>query len=84
MTTAEHNTKKIENSKNLIDLLNNLRDAYNGAGFDEKILEDLPVFGGEMPTTMLAVWSWDDSHMLVGDRVGDGQILGDFEIVERD
>lgn len=84
MATVARNTKKIENSKNLIDLLNNLRSAYNGAGFDEKILEDLPVFGGDRPVTVLPVWSWDDTHMLVGDRIGDGQFLGDFEIVERD
>ena len=84
MATVESNTKKIQNSKNLIDLLRNLRSAYLGAGFDDKILEDLPTFGGEYPVTVLPVWSWDETHMLVGDQIGDGYFMCDFEIVERD
>ena len=83
MATIASNTKKIQNSKNLRDLLNNLRDAYDGAGFEDKILEDLPVFGGERPVAMIPVWSWDETHVLVGDRIGDGNFLGDFEIVPR-
>ncbi len=38
---------------------------------------DLPTFGGEEPACTLGVWSWDETHMLVG------TCNDDLEIVER-
>ena len=40
--------------------------------------DDLPIFSkGEDPSNTFGVWSWDDTHMLVGD------CSDDLEIVER-
>ncbi len=35
-----------------------------------RALEDCPTFGGEAPEDLYSVWSWDDTHLLVGEGWG--------------
>lgn len=35
----------------------------------------LPVFGGEEPASTLGVWSWDETHLLVGECADDLAIV---------
>lgn len=39
---------------------------------------DLPTFGGEAPEDTSEVWSWDNTHLLVGET------FSDLELVERE
>jgi hypothetical protein len=36
-----------------------------------ELTDDMPTFGGDEPDCTVGVWSWDDTHLLVGDCVSD-------------
>jgi hypothetical protein len=66
----------IKTARNLSHLLEDLRMFADALGPDEDCenalkahgidICDLPKFGGEQPHRSLEVWSWDDTHVLVG------------------
>lgn len=65
--------------KKLQNLLNQIK---NG---EVKLDDNLPTFGGE-PIDQIGVWSWDETHMLVGEAVDDlemverhAELINDFE-----
>jgi hypothetical protein len=72
--------------------LKELRDALLAGRYDEpsddsdggdlwenhNTTTELPTFGGEEPSDTNGVWSWDETHLLIGEG-GD-----DFVIVPRD
>lgn len=55
--------------------LEKLLERIRNKEFDEKAMCDLPTFGGSEPEDTMGVWSWDETHMIVGES--------DFEIVKR-
>ncbi len=57
------------NATNLVDLLNSLR--ANSESLD---MSSLPTFGGE-PIDRMGVWSWDETHMIIGEGVTDMKIV---------
>lgn len=68
---------------NLKELLNELRSIQTVAEIERIDMTSLPTFGGEEPANMTGVWSWDATHLLVGDDVGTGEFVGDLKIVKR-
>lgn len=76
----------IKNASCLSELLEAIDEAYNAIlneAYDtiqythelDRLMADLPTFGGEEPKDTASVWSWDEDDLLVGE--------GDFEIVSR-
>lgn len=70
------------NATNLKELIIELRNmsADELAAVD---MTSLPTFGGEEPTNMAGVWSWEETSLLVGDDVGTGDFAGDLKIISR-
>jgi len=77
-------TAPILTASNLAELLTALNNAgqeitrlqQNGEDAGELIgdygraLEDCATFGGDAPEDLHAVWSWDETHLLVGEGWG--------------
>ena len=59
---GQHRTAsgEIENTRDLLCVL----QTYAPADYDG--LDDLPTFGGETPECTLGVFSWDETHLLIG------------------
>ena len=75
--TRQEAADRINATKSLNELLETLRSIED----DEGTLIDypgLPTFGGTAPTNTAGVWSWDETHLLVGNY------LDDFEIAPRE
>ena len=60
-----------------IHALDDLLSVLKLDGYLDADMDDLPTFGGVAPENTLAIWSWDETRLLVG-TCGD-----DFEIVNR-
>lgn len=64
--------------KSLTDLFNamtrNATSVIDKGGYRS----DLPTFGGTAPSSTLSVWSWSETHMIVG------SCADDLELVERE
>ena len=50
-------------------------DAGDLIGDYGRALEDCATFGGEAPEDLHAVWSWDDTHLLVGEGWGNCELV---------
>ena len=50
-------------------------DAGDLIGDYGRALEDCATFGGEAPEDLHAVWSWDDTHLLVGEGWGSCELV---------
>jgi hypothetical protein len=72
------NVKKIKTAKNLNELLETILSIYQDGQSEEIQMDNLPVFGGKTPDNTAGVWSWDETHLLVGDSGFD-----DLRIVKR-
>ena len=59
----------IETPKTLSDLC----DAITEQAIE--LTDELDDFGGEEPDCTVGVWSWDDTHVLVGTHAGDVEIV---------
>ena len=82
-------TAPILTASNLNELLTALNDAGNEInrlqqlGLDAgsligdygRALEDCATFGGDAPEDLHAVWSWDHTHLLVGEGWGNCEIV---------
>jgi hypothetical protein len=60
--------------------------ALIGLGGDEQAedgidIASLPKFGGETPLKILQVWSWDETHLLVGS--GSGPFPTEWRLIDR-
>ena len=60
----------------MIDTLRELLDAAQDGRVE--LTDDMPSFGGEEPRCTAGVWSWDETHLLVG-RCAD-----ELELVSRE
>jgi hypothetical protein len=40
-----------------------------------ELTDDMPTFGGHEPGCTVGVWSWDDTHLLVGDCVSELELV---------
>lgn len=72
--------KRIENAGTLRELLEVLRESRMLAPEYRDAVDwgSLPLFGGPEPADTQGVWSWDETHLLVG------TCANDLEIVSRE
>lgn len=40
-----------------------------------ELTDDLPSYGGGEPDCTVGVWSWDDTHLMVGDCASDLELV---------
>ena len=65
----------MENIISLEELLDYIKDKENS--IDDRVMSDLPTFGGDMPSDTTHIWSWDEDRLLIG------TCSEDYEIVTR-
>jgi len=82
-------TEAISNAANLTELLTALNDVGNEInriqqdGLDAgdligdygRSVSECPTFGGDEPEDTAGVWSWDDTHLLVGEGWGSCELV---------
>jgi hypothetical protein len=80
--------RKIKEAANLLGLLDAVQEyavliglGSDGQAEDRVDLTSLPKFGGEQPLKILQVWSWDETHVLVGS--GSGPFPTEWRLVDR-
>jgi hypothetical protein len=80
--------RKIKEAANLLGLFDAVKEyatliGLGGAEQGEDRIDpaSLPKFGGEAPLKHLQVWSWDETHVLVGS--GSGPFPTEWRLVER-
>ena len=59
---------------NLDELLTAVRTLTPGADRD-RIMTELPTFGGNTPKDTAGIWSWDEDSLLVGEGTDDLEIV---------
>ena len=64
----------IEEITNLDDLLQFIKSN----DVDDRVMADLPNFGGEVPKNTCCIWSWDE------DRILWGECKEEYEIITRE
>jgi hypothetical protein len=86
--TLSFAARKIRDAANLSGLFDAVREyaALIGLGGNEQAenhidVASLPKFGGEQPLKHLQVWSWDETHVLVGS--GSGLFPIEWRLVDR-
>jgi len=83
MKTTDDWVGKIDGSQSLDQLYETLWDCRNALDLEargvvwDRVLCDLPTFGGPDPADTSGIWSWDETRLLLTD----GQ--GGFEIRDR-
>ena len=60
-----------------ITSLEELLDYIKDNDIDDRVMSDLPTFGGGMPSDTTHIWSWDEERLLIG------TCSEDYEIVTR-
>jgi hypothetical protein len=55
--------------------LDELLAALRSRPYDERLMTNLPTFGGEEPASTGGVWSWDATRLLVGTSRDDFRIV---------
>ena len=58
-----------------IDNLSDLLEAIKAGIYNDVEMSSLPNFGGDEPPCTVAVWSWDDENILVGEGIDDMVII---------
>lgn len=62
--------------RELLSALRNYDAARDIANGDEPLdMTSLPTYGGEEPANTSRVWSWDGTHLLVGECIADMEIV---------
>jgi hypothetical protein len=60
---------------NLKELFDAMRDPFNYSIVEAGLWDNLPTFGGTEPTDTEGIWSWDETHLIIGSCSQDLQLV---------